>query len=68
MSSTTHAPNYPGILEGGCWDVEVQYAKASPNSLLMEVSVTNLSNEDDTIHVLPTLWYSRGSWRLAIED
>lgn len=49
---------YPvaGVLEAGYWDVEVEYAKASPNSVLVQVTVTNRGPKEDTLHVLPTLW------------
>ncbi|XP_042215012.1 uncharacterized protein YMR196W-like [Homarus americanus] len=62
---TIHQPEYEledtGALDTGYWDVTVDYAKASPNNLLMEVNVTNRGPSQDTIHVLPTLWY-RNTW------
>lgn len=45
-----------GVLEAGHWDVEVEYAKGSPNSILMVITVTNRGPKEDTLHVLPTLW------------
>ncbi len=45
-----------GVLEAGYWDVEVEYAKASPNSVLVQVTVTNRGPKEDTLHVLPTMW------------
>ncbi|KAK4321104.1 hypothetical protein Pmani_008049 [Petrolisthes manimaculis] len=50
-----------GVLSSGYWDVEVQYAKDSPNSLLTQVTVTNMGTKHETLHVLPTLWY-RNTW------
>src|SRR4051794_11226023 len=43
------------------WIVEVDWAKATPEDLLMTVRVTNVGPEADTIHVLPTAWY-RNTW------
>jgi hypothetical protein len=43
------------------WIVEVHYAKAGPDDLLMSVSVTNASPEPQTLHVLPTAWF-RNTW------
>ncbi|XP_069992194.1 uncharacterized protein [Penaeus vannamei] len=50
-----------GVLSAGYWDVQVDYAKDSPNSLLAEVKITNQGPQADTLHVLPTLWY-RNTW------
>jgi hypothetical protein len=43
------------------WIVEVHYAKAGPDDLLMRVSVTNAAAEPATLHVLPTAWF-RNTW------
>jgi hypothetical protein len=43
------------------WIVEVDYAKADPDDLLMAIRVTNAGPEADTLHVLPTAWY-RNTW------
>ncbi len=43
------------------WIVEVRYAKAGPDDLLMAISVTNAGPEADTLHVLPTAWF-RNTW------
>jgi hypothetical protein len=43
------------------WVVEVHYAKAGPDDLLMTVEVTNAGPEATTLHVLPTAWY-RNTW------
>ena len=43
------------------WIVEVHYAKASPDDLLMSISVTNAGPEPATLHVLPTAWF-RNTW------
>src|SRR5579875_529066 len=45
------------------WIVEVHYAKASPDDLLMAISVTNAGPDTETLHVLPTAWFrNTGSW------
>jgi hypothetical protein len=47
--------------ESRYWIVEVDYAKASPDDLLMAVSVTNAGPDAETLHVLPTAWF-RNTW------
>jgi hypothetical protein len=52
----------PGVFaEDRFWVVDVDYAKAGPEDLLMTVRVTNRGPEVATIHVLPTLWF-RNTW------
>ena len=43
------------------WDVEVRYAKASPEELHVRIYATNRGKETKTIHLLPTLWF-RNDW------
>ncbi|HEX4497822.1 MAG TPA: glucosidase [Thermoanaerobaculia bacterium] len=43
------------------FDVFAEYAKASPDDLLIRVTVANRGPEAATIHVLPTLWF-RNTW------
>jgi hypothetical protein len=43
------------------FDVFAEYAKASPNDILIRVTVANRGPEPATIHVLPTLWF-RNTW------
>jgi hypothetical protein len=43
------------------FDVEVDYAKAGPDDLLMRVTVRNRGPEDAPVHVLPQLWF-RNTW------
>src|SRR4051812_20209054 len=43
------------------FDVFVEYAKESPNDMLIQVTVHNRGREAAAIHVLPTLWF-RNSW------
>jgi hypothetical protein len=43
------------------FDVFVEYAKQTPEDILVQVSVCNRGPEPATIHVLPTLWF-RNTW------
>ncbi len=43
------------------FDVLVEYAKASPEDVLIRVTVANRGPETATIHVLPSLWF-RNTW------
>ncbi len=49
------------------WVVTVDYAKAAPRDLLMNISVTNAGPETATLHVLPTLWF-RNTWSWEYAD
>ena len=45
------------------FDVFVEYAKESPEDILVQISVHNRGPEPAEIHVLPTLWFrNRWSW------
>jgi hypothetical protein len=51
-----------GVFDGNRYfDVFVEYAKASPEDLLIRVTVENRGPEPATLHVLPTLWF-RNTW------
>jgi hypothetical protein len=51
-----------GVFDGGrYWIIEVAYAKAGPDDLLMSISVTNAGPATETLHVLPTSWF-RNTW------
>jgi hypothetical protein len=43
------------------FDVFVEYAKASPEDILIQITVHNRAPEPATLHVLPTLWF-RNTW------
>jgi len=43
------------------FDVFVEYAKSSPEELLIEISVYNRGPAAASLHVLPTLWF-RNTW------
>ncbi len=54
-----------GVFDSGrYWIVEVDYAKADPDDLLMAISVTNAGPDTATLHVLPTAWF-RNTWSWA---
>jgi hypothetical protein len=43
------------------FDVFAEYAKASPEDVLIQITVCNRGPEAATLHVLPTLWF-RNTW------
>jgi hypothetical protein len=46
------------------FDVFVEYAKNTPEDILIQVSVCNRGREAAALHVLPTLWF-RNTWNWA---
>ena len=46
------------------FDVDVEYAKAAPEDILLQVTVHNRGPGDAALHVLPTLWF-RHTWSWA---
>ena len=54
-----------GVFEGDRYfDVEVEYAKASPDDILMQVTAHNRGADDAELHLRPTLWF-RHTWSWA---
>ncbi|AHG89404.1 Glycoside hydrolase, family 63 [Gemmatirosa kalamazoonensis] len=47
--------------DGRYFDVLAEYAKASPDDVLIRISVTNHGPEAAELHLLPTLWF-RNTW------
>ena len=43
------------------WDIQVEYAKATPDDILILITLNNRGPEAATIDVLPTLWF-RNTW------
>jgi hypothetical protein len=43
------------------FDVFVEYAKAAPEDILMQITVWNRGPDPATLHVLPTFWF-RNTW------
>ncbi|MBL9030946.1 MAG: glucosidase [Phycisphaerae bacterium] len=51
-----------GVFDGGRYfDVEVEYAKASPEDIAVRIRVHNRGPEAAGVHLLPTLWF-RNHW------
>src|SRR5436190_10059078 len=51
-----------GVFDGDAYfDVFVEYAKATPEDLLIQISIHNHGPEAATLHVLPSLWF-RNTW------
>ena len=54
-----------GVFDGDRYfDVFVEYAKESPDDLLVKISLCNRGKEAASLHVLPTLWF-RNTWSWA---
>src|SRR5262249_3899647 len=47
--------------EGRYFDVFTEYAKASPDDVLIRIAVVNRGPDAARVHLLPTLWY-RNTW------
>ena len=47
--------------ENRYFDVVVEYAKATPEDLLIRISATNRGPEPARLHLLPTIWF-RNTW------
>ncbi len=63
---TRNDPEYElsetGVFDGGRYfDVFAEYAKASPDDILIRITVANRGPEAATLHLLPTLWF-RNTW------
>jgi hypothetical protein len=61
-----HEPEYE-LIDTGIFDkneycdVEVEYAKADPEDLLIQITVHNRSDQQAKLAVIPTLWF-RNTW------
>lgn len=53
--------------ENRFFDLEVEYAKVSPEDLLIRLTVTNQGSEAADLHLLPSLWF-RNTWDWGDED
>jgi hypothetical protein len=51
--------------ENRYFDVTIEYAKASPEEILVRLTVCNKGPEEASIHLLPTLWF-RNNWSACI--
>jgi Glycosyl hydrolase family 63 C-terminal domain len=52
--------------DGRYWEITADYAKASPEDILIRIGVRNAGPEAATIEVLPTLWF-RNTWSWGID-
>ncbi|MEP0751370.1 glucosidase [Trichocoleus sp. Lan] len=51
-----------GVFDSDAYfDIFVEYAKASPEDILIQISAVNRGTEEKTLHLLPTLWF-RNTW------
>ncbi len=51
-----------GVFDGGRYfDVFAEYAKESPDDILIKITIHNRGPEDAPLHVIPTLWF-RNTW------
>jgi len=59
-----------GVLDGERYfDVEVEYAKASPEDILVRLTLTNRGDRAAPLALLPTLWFrNHWSWGRASEE
>src|SRR5262249_7892295 len=48
------------------WEITADYAKASPEDVLIRITVRNAGPEAATIDVLPTLWF-RNTWSWGLD-
>lgn len=55
-----------GIFNSGkYWDVFVEYAKASPDDILIRITAHNRGSEAAPLHILPHLWFANTwSWEI----
>ena len=66
VSDPEHELEHTGVFdESAYWDVFAEYAKASPDDILIRLTVGNRGKKKAKLHLLPTLWY-RNTW--AWED
>ena len=57
-----------GVLaEDRYFDVFVEYAKASPEDILVQITVANRGAEAAVLHLLPTLWF-RNDWSWSADS
>jgi hypothetical protein len=57
-----------GIFDDGrYWEITADYAKASPEDIVVRITVRNAGPDTATIDVLPTLWF-RDTWSWGIDD
>ncbi|QDU33077.1 Mannosyl oligosaccharide glucosidase [Poriferisphaera corsica] len=51
-----------GVFDNDAYfDVQAEYAKESPNDILIRLTITNHNTIESPLHILPTLWF-RNTW------
>src|SRR6478735_3193511 len=43
-------------------DVDVEYAKSNPEDIHVRITLNNRSHYDETVHLLPSLWFRNAWW------
>ncbi|MEP6660888.1 MAG: glucosidase [Acidimicrobiales bacterium] len=56
-----------GVFEQGYWDITVDYAKATPDDIVMRVSARNAGAETATLDLLANVWF-RNTWSWGLDD
>lgn len=49
------------------WDIEITYAKKTPDTIFVQVKISNRGPEAAVLHLLPTLWF-RNTWSWGDEQ
>ncbi len=52
--------------EGRYFDVEVDYAKRTPEDILIRITATNRGPDPAVLHLLPTVWF-RNTWSWGLD-
>ncbi|HEX4139452.1 MAG TPA: hypothetical protein VHY09_03835, partial [Candidatus Methylacidiphilales bacterium] len=47
--------------ENRYFDIEIEYAKAAPDDILIQITATNRGPAEAALHLLPTIWF-RNTW------
>ncbi len=58
---------HTGALDGNFFDIAMEYAKATPNDILICAAATNCGAEPAILHLLPTIWF-RNTWSWGRDD
>lgn len=56
-----------GVFEDGFFEIEIGYAKQTPEDILIQARVSNRSDRRAALHLLPTLWF-RNTWSWGRDD
>ncbi|MGC4035155.1 MAG: glucosidase [Chitinophagaceae bacterium] len=49
------------------FDVFIEYAKQSANDILVKITIENRANEEEDLHLLPTIWF-RNTWSWGYDN